>query len=408
MARAMSGFGAGRSARRVANVVNGMRILIVHSRYRSGTVSGENQVVTDEARLLRRAGHDVDVLSPTSESDGTRAQLRLARASFTGRETIKEIIRRQRRRRFDVIHFHNLFPSVSPAALRAGASAGSAVVQTLHNFRYFCVAGTLRRDERDCDLCRRRLPWPGVIHRCYRSSLPESAALASTIGLHRSLGSFDSVTLFVAVSDFVRRKHEQAGLDPDRIALKPHFVWPHGRRVGCGEGFVYVGRLSEEKGISDLVRWWPSVDADLLIIGSGPKEREIRGAATSRIRVLGAMSHEAALGHVRQARALVVPSKGAEAAGRAVLEAYSCGVPVISSAVGGLPEIVRDRETGFLVDADEGAWTKAIARLSDDSIAAGLGEGAWDAWRNDYAPDRGLVNLERVYERALEMQRAQS
>ena len=99
----------------------------------------------------------------------------------------------------DVVHVHNLFPLLSPAVLRAASDAGARVVVTLHNYRLLCLPATLLRDEAICESCVGHTPWRGVVHRCYRGSVSGSAALASSLALHRGLRTFDRVDLFLAV-----------------------------------------------------------------------------------------------------------------------------------------------------------------------------------------------------------------
>ena len=155
------------------------RILVVHSRYLSGHASGENRVVEDEIGLLREAGYHVEAL--VRQVEPGRSKLNLAAEVVWGREAIRELNALIRSHRPDVVHFHNLFPAVSPAPLRAARRAGLPTVVTLHNFRFMCLAGTFLRDSKICEDCLGRPPWKGVLHGCYRGSRAESAALASSL-----------------------------------------------------------------------------------------------------------------------------------------------------------------------------------------------------------------------------------
>src|SRR5262249_30270757 len=145
---------------------------------------------------------------------------------------VRNIEKLVRSHRPDIVHCHNLFPGLSPAVLRAVRGTSAAVVMTLHNYRLVCLPATLLRDWTICEDCVGRLPWRGVAHGCYRKSTAGSAALAVSLGLHRGLGTFDRVDLYLAVSEFVRAKHVDAGLSAERILTKPNFVWPSQRRDG--------------------------------------------------------------------------------------------------------------------------------------------------------------------------------
>jgi glycosyltransferase involved in cell wall biosynthesis len=377
-----------------------MRVLIVHSRYRSG-VSGENRVVDDEARLLLDGGHDVQLWDP-SPAVGGLALVRTAAGAVWSRSASTEIRRLVQATGAEVVHCHNLFPVLSPAVLRAAASEGAAVVVTLHNYRMLCLPADFRREGLPCEDCLGHVPWRGVVHRCYRGSALGSGALATSLALHRTLGTFDAPRMFLAVSRFVRQKHIDAGWAPERITVKPNFSWPAPRRDRLGDYFVYLGRLSQEKGIAELVTAWRGIPAKLLVVGTGPQESEMRSVAPPQVEFRGLVAATEVPSILAGARALMVPSMCYEGQPRSVLEAYAAGRPVVAHRIGGLPEVVIDGETGLLVDpADERAWSDAVLRLLDDGEAERLGEGAYRCWKDHYSPKRGLQLLEVAYREAL-------
>ena len=136
-----------------------MRILILHSRYRSGPASGENRVVDDEARLLSEAGHQVDVFAPEVGQPSTLQMIKAGLGAIWSREAVAEVRRRVERRKPDIVHCHNLFPALSPAVLRATDEVPLLV--TLHNYRFLCLPATFLRDGEVCEDCLGRLPVAG-------------------------------------------------------------------------------------------------------------------------------------------------------------------------------------------------------------------------------------------------------
>jgi glycosyltransferase involved in cell wall biosynthesis len=383
-----------------------MRILILHSRYTSGSLSGENRVVDEEAALLRDAGHDVDVLAP-SPDEIPRAALAARTVASTG--VAAEIRERVRRERVEIVHCHNLFPALGPAVVPAAAEAGAAVVVTLHNYRLMCLAGTFFRDGRICEDCLGRSPWPGVLHACYRGSRPESAVLAGSVVVARIRRTYDHVHRFLAVSEFVRAKHVEAGFSPRRVLVKPNVVPAQPKRDGPGEYFLVLGRLSVEKGVSQVVRAWNERLGTLRVVGDGPMRAEIERLAVGRgVRVEGPVPPGDVAGIVSRARALVLPSACFEGQPRAILEAYAAGVPVIASRIGGIPDLVTDGETGLTVPPDDSSgWREAAEQLAEDGASVRLGEGAYARWGERFSPARGREMLERAYGEALE-ERAQA
>ncbi len=379
-----------------------MRVLILHSPYFTGPVSGENRVVDDEARLLREGGHTVTLFRPERKGSHVMGAVGEGLSAIWSRSAVRTVARLILQEEPEVVHCHNLFPALSPAVLRAARHSTASVVVTLHNYRLLCLPATLLRGGKVCEKCLGRLPWRGVVHRCYRGSTSGSAALAVSLGLHEVLGSFREVDLYLAVSDFVRGKHLEAGLPPDVIDVKRSFAWSAPRRHGAGGYFLFAGRLSPEKDVATLLEAFRGVGARLVLVGDGPDHERLRVSAPPGVAFLGAVPPDEVNTLLADARAMVVPSLSYEGAPRSVLEAYAVGVPVIANRVGALPEFVEDGVSGLLVKPrDQAALAVALERLLDDSESVRLGSGAWESWNKDFSPAQGLHGLETAYARAL-------
>jgi glycosyltransferase involved in cell wall biosynthesis len=378
-----------------------MRILILHSRYRSGALSGENRVVVEEADLLRSAGHDVDVLAP-SPDDSSRAALAARSLASVGIGAV--VADRVRSRKIEIVHCHNVYPALGAGVFTAAAKGGAAVVVTLHNYRSMCLAGTFFRDGHVCQDCLGRLPWPGVVHACYRGSRSQSAVLAASLVAARAMQTLDSVHRFLAVSAFIRKKHIEAGFPADRILVKPNVVAAQTLREGPGTYFLLLSRLVVEKGISDIVRAWDEDLGELRIAGDGPERVHLERLAMGRgVRLEGAVSPEVIPALLAGARALLLPSLWFEGQPRVVVEAYAAGVPVVATRIGGLAEVVIDGETGITVPlGDSEGWRTAAKRLKEDGLSVRLGEAAHRIWMERFSPERGLTMLEAAYGEALE------
>lgn len=376
-----------------------MKILVLHSRYGSGAMSGENRVVDDEVRLLQKGGHEVEVYTPRGADVG---KLRAGVSAIWSTLAVEELRRRLLHFEPDVVHFHNLFPMFSPTAIREAARA-APVVLTLHNFRLMCLPATFLRDGRICKLCQGRVPIPGVRHRCYRNSLPGSASLATALTFHRAIGSFDRVSRFFAVSEFIRVEHIASGLPPGRIVVKPNFVWESPtRRSGPGEYFLYAGRLSSEKGIVEVAQAWDPSHGKLVVLGDGPERARLTNLAASGVEVQGSVSPATVFARLAHARAVIAPSLSFEGAPRIILEAFAAGVPVVASRVGSLPELVEHGRNGLLFapgDMDELAG--ALEELRDDTRTDSFGNGAFREWQECYSPPQALVTLEARYRDAI-------
>lgn len=375
-----------------------LRVLILHSRYLSGSVSGENRVVEDEARLLREDGHEVHLYDPEPVQTGRATGPRNGLNAIWARSHVDHVRNLLVSRNFDVVHCHNLFWSLSPGVISAAKQQDVPVAMTLHNYRLSCLPGTFFRDGRVCEDCCGRSPISGVVHRCFSDSILGSAAMAASLVTHRRLGTFDKVDLFFAISEFMRRKHIQMGFDPQKISVKPNFVWPTRRREGPGGFYLYAGRLSSEKGVDILLDTFASLEDELVIAGSGPEESVYRHRATPNVRFLGGLAPKDLERVVSEARAVLVPSRWHEGFGRTVVEAYAAGTPVITSSEGALPELVEDGRSGVLVSSlDPREWTVAVERLRSDGMSLECGARAYSIWRERFTPRVAAQRLVRMY-----------
>lgn len=355
-------------------------------------------MVDDEIRLLQENGHRVTVVDPQAAVDGRAQRLATGVRTIWNLQAGRSLGRLMHQDRPDVAHFHNLFPALSPAVLRTAAGAGVPVVMTLHNYRLLCLPGTFLRDGSPCEDCLGHLPWRGVSRRCFRGSAAASGFYATSLGLHRAARTFDSVDRFIAVSEFVRAKHIEAGFSADRITVKPNFAWDGPQRGESAGYFLFLGRLSEEKGARVVVDACRHTRAPVLLAGDGPDRAGLERDAPDGVEFLGAVAPERARELLAGARALLVPSLCYEGAPRTVIEAFAAGVPVVASAIGGLPDMVADGSTGRLVAPGvPSEWANAIDELACDDMVMRLGRAARAEWERRYSPERAIELLESVY-----------
>jgi glycosyltransferase involved in cell wall biosynthesis len=229
---------------------------------------------------------------------------------------------------------------------------------------------------------------------------------------HRMIGTWTrKVDRFIAVSHFTRTKMVEAGLPEAKIEVKPNFlevIPPAPQSIPDGH-FVFVGRLSEEKGIRTLVNAWktlPSPAPQLKIIGSGPLDDFVKSAAEAVpcLTVLGARSAAEVLDVVGRAEALIFPSEWYETFGRVAMEAYSVGTPVIASDVGAVAEIVEDGVTGLKFRA--GSATDLALKIREfprnPARRFAMRSAARKTFLARYTAADNLKSLLGIYERALE------
>jgi len=390
-------------------------VLMVHNRYLQR--GGEDVAFETDCRLLREGGDTVDVYEEDNRRVTALGKVRSAARTVWSAETYRSIRARLRQTRYDCVHVHNFFPLVSPAVYHAARAEGVAVIQSLHNYRLLCPKATLFRDSRVCEDCAGRfVPWPAVVHSCYRGSAAATLAVSAMIVAHRALRTWRSaVHAYIALTEFGRAKFVAAGLPADRVEVRPNCVHPD-PGVGSHEGkfVLYVGRLSEEKGIRVLLDAWkgPARNIPLKIIGDGPLADLVAAAAKAspEITWLGGRSREDTLGNMKDASILVFPSQCYEGLPTVLLEACATGIPVVAADLGAAADVVRPGETGSLFRAgDANDLAKCVVELwSRVEDRRRMGSAARRAFEERYAAEPCYESLIRIYRTAIERARRES
>src|SRR6266568_4646448 len=263
-----------------------MKVLMVHNRYQQR--GGEDSVVSAEVSLLVANGIQVRRFDADNDSiQSLRSKIHVSASQLGSPSVVKNKLAGVLAEfRPDLVHVHNWFPTISASVFRTCNQARIPVVHTLHNYRLLCVTATLFRNGRVCEDCLgTTLRLPGVLHGCYRQSRAGSAI--ATVGMlaHWAAGTWhNSVDRFIALSEFAKQKFVEGGLPADKIVVKPNFVDPDPQPgPGTGGYVLFVGRLTEEKGVRTLLNCWRGAPdlPQLKIAGTGPLENEVKEAVLS-------------------------------------------------------------------------------------------------------------------------------
>ena len=288
----------------------------------------------------------------------------------------------------DICHIHNLYHHISPSILGVLHQRGIPTVMTLHDLKLACPSYNMLARDGICERCRGGKLRNVVLNRCIKGSLALSSVIWAEATLHRMLGSYTRhVDRFVVPSRFYMTKLAEWGLPAERFVHIPNFVdgEQYAPDYEPGAYFVYVGRLSREKGVSTLIKAAAAAGVRLRIVGTGPQraaleaEAETLGAA---VEFSGFLSGGALQDAIRGARALVLPSECYENAPMSILEGYALGKPCIGARVGGIPEIIREGETGFGFTSGNVeelcSALRIVARLAEPEVSRmGRASRAW-------------------------------
>jgi glycosyltransferase involved in cell wall biosynthesis len=386
-----------------------MRILMLHNRYQ--IPGGEDVSTRMQVDLLRSDGHSVELVEESNERIETLGVMRTAARTIWSRESYARIDRLLEEDRFDVMHVQNFFPLLSPSVYYAARKHQVPVLQSLRNFRLVCPEGTLYRDGRICTDCLgHRIAWPGIQHACYRDSRAGTSVVAAMSSVHRAAGTWkDAVALYVTPSEFTTDMFIQAGWDPELFVSIPNFVHPD-PGLGSGQGgfALFVGRLDPAKGVDTLLNAWQQggVSYPLKIVGDGELRSVVERAAAEHpaITYVGAMPpHETSL-LMGDATMVIVPTVGTETFGRVVAEAFAKGTPAVVSDVGGLPGIVDDDHTGFVVrPGDIHQLADRVAWMFEHPVeVSAMRIHAREAFVDRFSGDRALQRWLSAYQRIIE------
>lgn len=381
-----------------------MKLLLLHNRYQQA--GGEDKVVGMEADMLRAAGHEVHLELVSNDSiAGFAGKVRTLLATPYDAQRIGWMHELLDRTAAELVHIHNFFPLLTPAVHEAAVGRGVPVVQTLHNYRLICAAGTLMRDGVVCEKCLSGRS-AAILHRCYRGSVAGSAAVVAMQARAEREGTWErSVTRFIALTEFARSKFIEGGLPKDRLVVKPNFVRTPARAAAATrKGALFVGRLSAEKGAAVLMRAWQQVGGmPLSIIGEGPERAALEAMAPGNVRFLGQLSAERVAEEMGAAQMLLVPSLWYEGFPMTIVEAFAAGLPVVASDIGSLSEIVTEGELGRRFAPNDHVRLAAIVnelQVRPDLLAR-YGQSARAAYERLYTPERNLAMLEAIYRDAI-------
>jgi len=328
-----------------------MNIVLIHNYY--NTPGGEDKVFATESALLKTWGHKIFTYTFHNKTLENIHIFKQAVHAIWNHEAYLKIRKTIRTFKPHVVHIHNTFPLASPAVAHAAKAEGVPVVYTLHNYRLLCVNALLFREGQVCEDCLGHLPWRGALRGCYRESRAMSSVVATMLTTHRVLGTWTRIIdTYIALTEFSRGKFIEGGIPAEKIVVKPNFIHPD---PGAGEGdgmyALFVGRLSEEKGIETLLAAWelskPKIP--LKIVGEGPLNSLVAKAANQEnIQWLKRRSSKEVLKLMQRATFLILPSIVYENFPMTIAEAYATGLPVLASNLGAMASLVDHGRTGLL------------------------------------------------------------
>ena len=328
-----------------------MKILQIHNFYQLS--GGEDIVVANEQKMLKENGNEVVFYKRKNIEINDFSfwyKLKLIWETSWSNKTYFDISRIIKDEKPDICHIHNIFPLITPSIYYACSDNKIPVVQTIHNYRFFCVNGFFFRNNNICEECLNQSAYHAIKYNCYRDSKIQTYSAARMLQKHKMKNTWtDKIDVLICPSKFVYNKFIEAGFSLNKLFLKPNFLLRDPLPVyNTGNYFIYIGRLDYLKGVNTLASVAASCSSKIKMVGDGPEYDKL--SKNKNIEILHKKPHEEIINYIKNCIALVFPSILYETFGLSIIEAFACGKPVIASRLGTMKELIEDGKTGLLFE----------------------------------------------------------
>jgi glycosyltransferase involved in cell wall biosynthesis len=330
-----------------------MKVLLLHNKYIQQ--GGEDVVVQNELEELRNVLGTENVLEYVVKTNPHQKWKILKSVLYSFKE-YKYVHKLVKKNKIDIVHIHNYFPILTISVFKAARDAGAKVVHTAHNYRLWCIAGTLYRDQVGiCTLCTKpNNILSGIRHKCYRSSLIQSAITKLSFWNYKKRGLLNYIDKLIVLSEFQHQLFIDFGIDKEKMVLKNNMVHFHPATIDVQKkkNYLFVGRLENSKGIKFLLSAWKQLPNYfiLTIIGSGSLESKLRieYASYANIVFLGELNKTKVGEYIQSAKYTIQPSLWYETFGLTIIESMMLGTPVIGLNIGTRTEMISTGKNGLL------------------------------------------------------------
>ena len=374
-----------------------MKILQIHNKYRN--YGGEDVVVENEYKLMTSKGFKVkqlffdnQVISPTK--------------FFFNKNSYKKTIKTIDSFCPDIVHIHNLFYTASVSVLMAAKSKKIKTVITLHNYRLMCLNAMFSRKNSVCTLCYgKTFAFKGVLNKCFQNSFNKSLMMSLFVGINKKNNTWQKyLDQVIVLTPFIKELilNSDLGIEENKISIKPNSTSDLQSNIDCDEKsfFLFVGRISKEKGIDILVETFNDLsNFNLEVIGGGENLNNLSRDSNSNIIFHGQKNKEFVNKKLKYAKALIFPSTWFEGLPNTIIEAFSAGVPVISSDNDNLKTIVNNNFNGLLFKQNCKDSLKEVILNFNNIDNKKLSINARKTYEKYYSHQKNFENLKAIYKK---------
>ncbi len=334
------------------------------------------------------------------------AKLKIAAHTVYSGEARRKIAQLLDTEQYDIVHLHNFHHQITPSILPEIKRRGLPVVYTAHDYKVICPNYKMLTHDGVCERCKGHRYYHCALHRCNKNSLLGSVVNTVEMYFHHAMGYDGLYDAITTPSRFLGEKLVEFGIPREKVMFVPNFVdiARYEPNFGAGDYVLYLGRLSQEKGVHTLIEAMKRLpDVPLTLTGRGPYEDEIKSQAVQsglkNLTLTGHLSGDTLRDAIRGCMAVVIPSEWYENCPLSLIEAYAYGKPVIGAKIGGLGDMVIDGETGYQfeagnVDALADTLTKAVG---DPARLESMGRKAREVAEAQYGEDSHYRRIMEIY-----------
>ncbi|MDD2970507.1 MAG: glycosyltransferase family 4 protein [Lachnospiraceae bacterium] len=396
-------------------------------------------------RLLEEHGHQVIDFSMADDKnfDSPYGKYFVKNVEYNGHTSIKDklsmashiIYSREAQKnleqliidtRPDIAHLHIFQHQMSPSILSTLEKHHIPVVYTAHDLKMLCLNYKMLNHTGICEKCKGHKYYNCVKYKCIKDSMAKSAICMVEGYLHRMLKSYDKIDCIITPSKFYYDKFLEFGISADRVRYIPNFLEDEKDGIkrqdaidekitdrGAGRNnadatsyFLYLGRISEEKGIGTLMKAVKGTKHQVKIAGTGPLfdyyQQMAREEQIPNVEFLGFQQGVALQNLVRDARAVILPSEWYENSPYSGIEAISQGKVMIGSDLGGIPELIRDGENGYIFPAGMVSSLRSmldkVMKLNDKELSE-MKQASYQLFQERFTAEKHYTQILEVYGR---------
>ena len=386
-----------------------MNILLAHNFYKY--FAGEDAIALREKGLLEENKEQVYFYTKDNketDSYNLNKKINFFVQTIFSSSTKKELKTIIKDFKPDIAYTHNIFPLISPSIFHTLHAESIPCVQNVQDYRWLCPNGVFYINDSICEKCKNGAFWNAIRYKCFRDSFLLSGLYATTIGTNRLSGVFKKIDAFVCTTEFNKQKLMEAGIEEKRLFIKPNYldITNIEPSVGTGNHIIFLGRLSQEKGLWTLIKAFEKIkDLQLKIVGTGPLEHPLRKYikenSINNISIEGFKEGDEKNNLIKNALFMVFPSEWYEHFPIVLLEAFAFGKPVIASDIGNMPLIVENEKSGLHFKAgDIDDLIEKIRILSqNNSEITRMGEFARKKIETYYTPEINYKILKSIFQK---------